>query len=78
MGGGGRLAHPLRYSHPVVQAPLQPTPLLSPIHSLLCAGVLGLGPSSIPMGTQHATAWVPCLGMVIVTGPTPPAVVGVV
>ena len=56
----------------------QPTLLLGPIHSLPCAGALGLGPSSIPMGTQHATAWVPCLGMVIVTGPTPPAVVGVV
>ena len=77
--GGGRLAHPLRYSHPVVQAPLQPTPLLSPIHSLLCAGVLGLGPSSNPKGTQAATAWVLyLLGIPFVPGPTPPSASGVV
>ena len=77
--GGARLAHPLSYSLPVVQAPLQPTLLLSPIHSLLFAGVLGLGSSSIPTGTQAATAWVLyLLGIPFVPGPTPPSAPGVV
>ena len=62
--GGGQAGPPPRLPHPSGASTTPSTLLLSPIHSMLSAGVLGLGPSSIPTGTQHATAWVPCIGCV--------------